>query len=140
MPVFKEGEELVGSGVKSQRINAPYDAIWDAMMDSVYHPEKYLSFMKMLSIEDHGDHIVRVSWQGDPHQTTEKIYCDKEKGEIKFSAPMKVAIVHRYNRDTQVLEEWLELKTGHRLPWMVAKSVIVASIQKTKELAETQSK
>jgi hypothetical protein len=140
MPIFTEGEELVGFGVKGERINASYDSVWNAMMGSVYNPEKYFPFMKVVSIEDKGDHLVRESWQGDPELTRETIYLNKEKGEIKFSAPIRIAIVHKYNQDTHILEEWLELATGHRLPWNIAKSTITSSIQKTKELAEAQSK
>ncbi|UJR13043.1 hypothetical protein I4U23_000069 [Adineta vaga] len=140
MSALMDDKDLIGYSVKGDRINASYDSVWDAMMDSVYHPENYIPRIKMISLVDKGDHFVREATMGHKGTTIEEIVCDKEVGEIRFSAQVKLTIVYKYNRDTRVLEQWLELDNGFRLPWFAPKSAVETAIQKTKELAEAESK
>ncbi|UJR13041.1 hypothetical protein I4U23_000067 [Adineta vaga] len=135
-----EGEEIAGTNTQSDPINASYDSVWNAMMDNVYHPEKYLPYMKLLSIVDKGDHFVRQVGIGDPKPMTEEIYCDKEKGEIRFEHFVTRIHVNKYHREEQVLEYYTDESDGRRVFWCRPKSMVAPAMQKTKELAEAQSK
>jgi hypothetical protein len=140
MVYAREGEEIVDISIKSEPINAAYDAVWDTMMDNVHHSEKYLSYMKMISIISKGDHFVRQVDIGDPKPMIEEIFCDKEKGEIRFEHIVTRSHVNKYHRDEQVLEYYTDELYRRRVFWYRPKSLVSPAMQKTKELAEAQSK
>ncbi|UJR13004.1 hypothetical protein I4U23_000030 [Adineta vaga] len=137
MSANNDTEAIAGYGVKGDRINASFESVWKAMLDSIYHPEKYIP-VKNVKIIDNDDHIYREMLHEDGFLHKEKIFCDREKGEFTFIDPGDFVHKNKYYKDEQVLEYWLENYQGERISWKEPKVLILSAIKKTQELAEEQ--
>ncbi|UJR23305.1 hypothetical protein I4U23_026320 [Adineta vaga] len=130
--------EIVGMGVQSTTpIKASPDRVWAAMLDKMYHTEKYLpvSNVKITDeIPDKGFHR-EMTFHG--KVLRENIYLDKSRFEVRCDV-IDEDVVHMnvYHPDTGLLEYWEENKNGERVSWRAPKNVVLAAMEKTKQFAE----
>ena len=131
-------DETVGLGTQLPTpIHAPRERVWAAMVDKMYHTEKYLPVTNVKTKDIvTGRHAYReMLLQG--KTVKENVYFDESRCEIRAEIIDADEIhLNWYNPDTGILEYWQENAKGERIPWDVPKAVVIKAMEKTKEVAE----
>lgn len=132
--------EIVGFGVQSTTpIKASPERVWKAMVDKMYNTSKYLPVTDVkITDKDHEKEVYReMTLNG--KVLRENIYFDKSRFQIRVDL-LDDDIVHFnvYDPDTGLLEYWEADKNGERRSWNAPKQVVLAAMQKTKEVAEAE--
>jgi hypothetical protein len=131
-------DDIVGLGLRLPTpIRAPRERVWAAMVDKIYHTEKYLPVtdVKATDIKP-GYHAYReMRLQGET--LIENIYFDESRCEIRATFMDNDEIhFNVYNPDTGILEYWQENTKGERIPWRVSKAIVLKAMEATKHAAE----
>ncbi|UJR13056.1 hypothetical protein I4U23_000082 [Adineta vaga] len=131
-------KKTVGLGYSSPyTITAPFDRVWAAMLDKVYHAEKYCPrWVKGVKAEDRSPtHIYReIDIHGELRH--EDVFLDKDNGEMRFVDVENDEVrVNKFHKDEKVLEFWLENKKGQRIPWDNLQDEILLLMNSTRDFA-----
>ncbi|UJR13021.1 hypothetical protein I4U23_000048 [Adineta vaga] len=130
--------KTVGLGFRSPfAITAPFDRVWAAMLDKVYHADKYCpQFVKGLKTEDRSP--THVHREIDIHDQIrhEDVFLDEENGEMRFVDVDEDEVrVNKFHKNEQILEFWLENKKGKRIPWNNFQDEILLLMNSTRDFA-----
>lgn len=75
--------DIVGLGImQPEPIEAPFDDVWELMVDKVYNTSKYLPVSNVITREENGYVYREMTLQGSVKK--EKIYLNKDAG-LMFS-------------------------------------------------------
>ena len=137
----EQNSETVGLGLKATNpIKAAPERVWAAMVDKVYNTSKYLPVTDVKTTDIiPGQHVYR-EMRLNEKSMNENIYLDAEHYIIRFEVVDHDAVhVNAYDRETGLLEYYQENKKGERIPWNAPKKLVLAAMDKTKEIAENDS-
>lgn len=138
-------EVPVGFGYRSPfTIDAPFERVWDAMVDKVFNTAKYLPVINVKT-EKHPTHIYREMTIVSPSAKEkfdegqlyrQHIYLDKDNAEIRFVMLDKDEThVNKFHRDEKVLEYYTVNNKGERQNWTAPRSYVHRAMMATRDEA-----
>jgi len=137
---FSQEGDFVNMGVQYQLpLTIPAENVWAAMIQKIYHPEKFLPVNDVQTIDIvSGRHIYRkMNFLG--FIMKEDVYLDPANYKIRFEVIDDDAVhINIYHPDTGVAEYYQENKKGERIIWPVPKTMVFHAMSQTKEMAERQ--
>ena len=139
----------VGLGYRSPfTIDAPFERVWAAMVDKVYHTAKYLPVINV-KIEEHPTYIYREMTLVSPSAKEkfdegrlyrQNIYLDKDNAEIRFvTLDRDETHVNKFYKDEKVLEYYTMNNKGERQNWMAPRSYVHRAMVATRDEAVADS-
>ena len=127
-------EAMVGFGYRSPfTIDLPFERVWAAMIDKVYHTGKYLPVINVKT-EERPTHVYREMTMISPSQNAnysdgriykQEIYLDKDNAEMRFvCVDVDEVHINKYHKDEKVLEYYAMNKKDERQFWNAPQSYV----------------
>lgn len=146
----KEEYTLVGPPT-----DIPFQYLWKAMIEKVYHPDRFLPVMDVVAVDKtdsesnqaytYREMTLKLT-DGTAQRIKENIYCDEEGGRIDFTMTEDGKnVVNCVDKETGVIRYYKETSRGtnERMDWVGAKlnvpEPILITIEKASKYAKEEA-